>query len=422
MNDILVAGAGIGGLTTALALHEAGLKVRVFEAAAEVRPLGVGINLLPHSVRVLTALGLGDRLAERAIPTAELIFATKRGEQVWQEARGLAAGYRWPQYSIHRGRLQMLLLEAVLERLGPERVTTGAALADWTDDGAQVHARFMDRQGGGTVVEASGAALIGADGIHSAVRRRDRPDEGPPIFSGRMMWRGMVEGAPFLTGRSMVQAGWADQKFVCYPVCPDAAARGRSLINWIAERRIEGPAPVKDDWNRPGDKADFADRFARWNFGWLDVPGLIAATPECWVFPMVDRDPLTAWTRGRVTLLGDAAHPMYPIGSNGASQAILDAECLVGELAAHGDDVPAALSAYDAARRPATSAIVLGNRAQGPDQVLQLVEDRAPDGFADLESVVPLAERAALAERYKRLAGFDPAILNARGDRLAFMR
>ncbi|WP_264185431.1 flavin-dependent oxidoreductase [Roseicella aerolata] len=402
----IIIGGGIGGLTTALALHAAGIGAEVFESAAEVRPLGVGINLQPHAVRELTELGLGERLAETGIATRELVYANRFGQVIWREDRGLAAGYRWPQYSIHRGRLQTLLWRAAQERLGAGRVQAGKRLVAFAQDAAGVTARFAD---GST---AQGDLLIAADGIHSVVRRHFAPDEGPPKWNGAILWRATSEAPPYLTGASMVQAGSHDQKFVCYPIA--ALPDGRRLTNWIAEIRFE-PDHVwnREDWNRPGRLEDVLPAFERWNFGWFDVPDLMRRAEALYEFPMVDRDPLPRWTEGRVTLLGDAAHPMYPIGSNGASQAILDARRLAWHLAMQPRREDG-LAAYEAERRPATAAIVAANRGLGPDLVLELVHQRAPDGFTDLHSVISRQELEETASNYKKLAGFDPELLNRR--------
>jgi 5-methylphenazine-1-carboxylate 1-monooxygenase len=404
---VLIIGGGIGGLTTALALHQAGIEAEVFEAAAEVRPLGVGINLQPHAVRELTELGLADRLAATGVATREFVYANRFGQEIWAEPRGLAAGYRWPQYSIHRGRLQLLLWEAARERIGAARLHAGRRLTSFEQDASGVTARFAD---GGS---ARGDALVAADGIHSAVRAAFVPEEGPPKWNGCLLWRATSLAAPFRTGASMVQAGHRDRKFVCYPIGAPGAD-GRQEINWIAEQRYPTDhAWQREDWNRRADPASFLPLFADWSFGWLDVPVLIRAADSVYEFPMVDRDPLPSWTRGRVTLLGDAAHPMYPIGSNGASQAILDARWLALQLATQ-PGVEAALASYEALRRPATASVVEANRGDGPDRVMDIVHQRAPEGFARLEDVVGRAELEATVMGYKRVAGMDPATLNAR--------
>lgn len=403
--DVLIAGGGIGGLAAALALHAAGIGARVFEAAREVKPLGVGINLQPHAVRELAELGLLDALLATGVATREFVYANRHGQEIWAEPRGLAAGYDWPQVSIHRGRLQMLLWNAARERLGAERVQAGRRVAGFEQDEAGVTLRLADGEA------ARGDLLVAADGIHSAIRAGFFPDEGPPRWNGCVLWRAVSQGAPFRTGASMVQAGHRDLKFVTYPI--GVTESGEAEINWIAERRFDADhAWPREDWNRAGRVEDVLPHFAAWRFPWLDIPGLIARAPAMWEFPMVDRDPLPRWTHGRVTLLGDAAHPMVPIGSNGASQAILDGRWLARCLAAHA--VPEALAAYEAARRPATAAVVAANRADGPDRVMDLAEERAPAGFTDREAVLPRAEIAALLEGYKRLAGMWPEALNAR--------
>jgi 2-polyprenyl-6-methoxyphenol hydroxylase-like FAD-dependent oxidoreductase len=415
--DVAIVGGGIGGLATALALHAQGIDCTVFEAVEQVRPLGVGINLLPHSVRVLSGLGLQPTLAAAAVETAELAYFNKHGQPIWSEPRGLAGGYAYPQFSIHRGRLQMILFEAASARLPAGAIRTAHALTGFEDGGGLVTLRFADRTGAPRA-PVRARAVIAADGIHSTVRRAFFPDEGPARFSGRMLWRATTRARPFLSGRSMIQAGHQDQKFVCYPIQQVPDADGRVTINWIAELRVpEGTTPAREDWNKRVDASVFREPFARWTFDWLDVPALVDGAEAIYEFPMVDRDPLPRWTHGRVTLLGDAAHPMYPIGSNGASQGILDAEAMAEAMASSGfparsTDPAAALARYEDARREATGRIVLSNRGNGPDQVMQIAEERAPGGFAHVHDVIPRAELEAISARYKQLAGFSHAQVN----------
>lgn len=412
---VLIAGGGIAGLTAALSLHQIGVDCRVFETVSSPQPLGVGINLLPHAVRELTELGLLDAVADTAIPTQELAYYNKHGQRIWSEARGRDAGYNWPQFSVHRGALQSILLDAVRARQGADRVVTGHHLAGWEETGTGVRAHFIDRRTGVRLDDAEGDLLIGADGIHSVMRRTLYPLEGPPIWNGAILWRGTTRGRPFLTGRSMIMAGHEFQKFVAYPISRRVEAAGEAEINWIAERKFRPDhAWRREDWNRAGDVADFLPAFAGWRFDWLDVPAVIQAADRCFEYPMVDRDPLDRWTFGRVTLIGDAAHPMYPIGSNGASQGILDARVLAREIRRAGPTAEA-LVAYENERRPATAKIVLANRANGPEQVMQMVEQRAPDGFVRIEDVLTAAELEGTAAGYKRIAGFDKDALNARG-------
>lgn len=400
---VLIAGAGPGGLCLALLLQQRGIPVQVYEAVPEVRPLGVGINLLPHAVRILDDLGLTPELAELGIPTAELHYYNKHGQLIWGEPRGRAAGYAYPQYSIHRGQLQRLLFETVQARLGVDNLHLGLALAGWREEYGGITAQLRSRAG--VADEVRGCCLVAADGIHSAARRVLFPNEGPPRFSGRILWRAVAEAAPFLSGRTMIMAGHQAQKFVCYPISRSHERRGTALLNWVAELMLPDGVPPPPDWNRRVPKERFLADFAAWNFDWLDVPALIERAEAIFEYPMVDRDPLPRWSHGRVTLLGDAAHPMYPIGSNGASQAILDAACLAEQFTSQ-PDVETALASYDAIRRPATAQILLMNRANGPEQVMQLAEERAPEGFDDIHTIIPRQELEAIAARYKQAAGF----------------
>ena len=408
----MIVGGGIGGLVTALKLHRAGISVKVFESVETIKALGVGINLLPHSVRVLTELGLAEELEQTGLPTAELMYVNKFGQKIWQEDRGINAGYKWPQYSIHRGRLQMLMLKAVKDQLGKEAVLTGHHLTSFENEGDGVAAHFENKKTGESLGTYRADIMIAADGIHSVVRKFFYPNEGLPKYSGRILWRGITEATPYLTGRSMIMAGYQDQKFVAYPICPDTAAQGSSLVNWIAELNVD-TMPDRADWNKEIDKEKFAPAFKNWDFGWLNVPKIIEEAEAVYEFPMVDRDPLPQWTFGRITLLGDAAHPMYPIGSNGASQAILDADAL-GQVIAEQQDAETTLKAYEALRREATANIVLTNRQNGPEVVMQIVEDRAPNGFANLDDIISYSELEEIANRYKKIAGFDRESLNAK--------
>ena len=411
---VLIAGAGIAGLTTALSLHAVGIEARLVDAASTLRPLGVGINLLPHAVRELTELGLGPQLAAAGIATAEQAHFDAGGRLIWAEPRGRALGYAWPQYSIHRGELQMMLLAAVRERLGEKAVQTGATVTGFTDRDGGVEVLVSGRSNG-PVVPHQADVLIGADGLYSAVRAQLHPAEPPPRWSGVMMWRGTAVGSPFLSGATLAIAGSTSSvKFVAYPIA--AREHGQVLVNWVAEVMIGGAEPPsRPDWNREGRLAEALPHFAGWTFDWLDVPALIARSPEILEYPMVDRDPLPAWGRGRVTLAGDAAHPVYPIGSNGGSQAIIDARVLARELAAVSPaDAPRALAAYEAERLPAVNAIVLATRAMPVDQVLDIVHARAPHGFDRIEDVLTAAELTALRDGYRSTSLPDVAALNQR--------
>jgi 5-methylphenazine-1-carboxylate 1-monooxygenase len=406
MDDILIIGAGVGGLTLGLALHAAGIPCRIFESAAEIRAIGVGINLLPHATKELAALGLEADLAKLAIATADATFFNRFGQLIYQEPLGRAAGYEHPQFSIHRGDLQLALLDAFRTRAGDDRLSTGQHCVgvDQDDTGVSVH--FTDGPGGANRSTVRGRVAIACDGINSAVRKQLFPDEGEPRYSGVNMWRGVTRWKPILSGASMVRAGWLSHgKMVIYPIRHAAAADGLQLINWVAE--IETPVYRKRDWNRPGSIDDFIGAFADWHFNWLDVPAFIRAADSVLEFPMVDQDPLPRWSFGRITLLGDAAHPMVPRGSNGAGQAILDARALTSALLEHSDAV-AALAAYEEQRLEATTRIVLTNRTNPPDAILREVFQRTHDKpFRVIEDVISRDELVALSEGYKRIAGYS---------------
>ncbi len=410
---VIVAGAGIGGLTTALSLHAAGIDALVIEAAVTLRPLGVGINLMPHAVRELTELGLGDELAATGIPTAGHVHFDRHGNRIWGFASGLSVGYRWPQYSIHRGELQMILLDAVRARLGADAVRVGTVFSEFTESPSGVRVHVRDRRSG-TVSALPADVLVGADGLYSGVRSQLHPGEPPPCWSGIMMWRGVVEGAPFLTGRTVAVAGAnAALKFVAYPISRQAELRGRALVNWVAEVKVPGGSATAADWNRHGRVEDVLPWFEDWRFGWLDVPGLITGAPQILEYPMVDRDPLPFWGTQRVTLLGDAAHPMYPVGANGGSQAIVDARVLAWSLARAANPAEG-LAAYEAARLQTVNAIVLANRDMPADRLLHLVSVRAPDGFGRIEDVLSAEELATFDRAYRSTTLPDVAALNSR--------
>jgi len=404
-HEVLIVGGGIAGLATALSLHAEGIDVAVRESVPEIQPLGVGINLLPHAIRELDALGVLDELESVGIASTTLAYFSARGQLIWEESRGRAAGYQWPQLSLHRGTLQMVLHDTAVERLGADRVVPGRHLTaiDHHDSGATAH--FECRDGSGDTESVDAAIVVAADGIHSTVRQQRFPHEGMPLWNGALLWRGAVEYDPILDGRTMVWAGHPDQKFVAYPIRD--LDNGKQLVNFIAEYRTDDRELLeREDWNRAGNLDDFAPRFDDWVFDWLDIPQLLRAAPGTFLFPMVDRDPLDYWTEGRVTLIGDAAHPMYPIGSNGASQGILDARVLAGCIRSHRDDPDHALSIYEAHRRPATSAIVLANRGLGPEMPMRLVHERAPEGFDHIDDVISPEEILEVTDGYRRTAGF----------------
>jgi 5-methylphenazine-1-carboxylate 1-monooxygenase len=401
----VIAGAGIGGLTTALFLHRAGIEVEIFERVNEVRELGVGINMLPHAVGLLAELGLMHKLDEAGIRTRELIYANRFGQVVWRELRGVEAGHDVPQFSIHRGRLLGVIRRAAVEQIGATVIHAGCRVIGFDQDqhGAVVYARQDD----GKPVIAGGDLLVGADGIHSAVRAALYPKEGPPIWNGVMLWRGATSWPTWRDGRTMAIAGGNVAKFVFYPIGPDDL--GMRLTNWAVMAKtdkVKARAFSIGDWSRPGDLGQVLlfvqDRF---RLGFVDPVEIIRKTGAFYEYPNCDREPLPRWSFGRVTLLGDAAHPMYPVGSNGASQAILDAACLSAHLAA-APTVEAALRAYDAERRPVTARIVRSNRDGGPEGVIDLVEARAPEGFEHVDDVASYEERKRVVRGYASLAGF----------------
>lgn len=410
---VVVIGGGISGLTMGLSLHQAGIPVRVYEAAREVTPLGVGINLQPNAIRELVELGLGDQLARAGIATQELQFFNKFGQLIWRETRGLAAGFKWPQYSIHRGQLQMILLTALRERIGSDNVRTGHQLESFQQRNDRVIASFRDRQSE-AIVEADDAdILIGADGIHSTVRRQFYPSEGEPTFAQQILWRAAVEAEPFLGGRTMIVAGHYHQRVVVYPIGPSMTKPGRLMINWIAQMSVPDDAPPREDWNRRVTKEKFFSAYRNWHFPWLDVAGMIEQTEDIFEFPLVDRHPVERWSFGRVTLIGDAAHPMQPTGSQAGSQAIVDARMLTAALLATSDSVEA-LRRYDTERRPVMSEVTLRNRRFGPEAAMQLAEERAPHGFSHIEDVISREEFETISQSFRTVAGLDPATLNSR--------
>jgi 5-methylphenazine-1-carboxylate 1-monooxygenase len=400
-HDVLVVGAGIGGLTLALQLHQAGIPCQLIEAAPALEPLGVGINILPHAARELHRLALGSALDGVGIRTRESVFYNRFGQLIYVEPLGEAGGYGWPQYSVHRGDLQTLLAEAVRDRLGTEAIAMSQRLAGFEQDERSVTAIVADDSG---LRRIRTGVLVGCDGVHSAVRAQLYPGEDALRYSGYTMWRGITTWPQFLTGASMVRAGWlATGKMVIYPIRNDVDGNGSQLVNWVAE--LETPKRAVRDWTRAGSLEDVIAPFEEWEFDWLDVPALMRNAEQILVYPMVDQEPLDRWSFGRVTLLGDAAHPMVPRGSNGAGQAILDTRALADCLHEQNDPV-AALSAYDAQRREATGEVVRMNRTNPPDAILREVYERTGDRpFTRIEDVISVADMEAMLNRYRSVAG-----------------
>ncbi|WP_374302864.1 flavin-dependent oxidoreductase [Ferrovibrio sp.] len=397
---IVIAGAGIGGLTAALCLQRKGFDVQILEQVCEIRPLGVGINVMPHAAGVLHRLGLGPALDDIAIRTRCIEYRTRFGHLIQSDPRSVEYGFEYPQYSVHRGELQFLLLDAVRQRIGGDAVIAGKGVAGFRQHAGGVTVTCDD----GTACDA--ALLIGADGFHSRLRRQLHPDEGPAHYEGTMMWRGANLQARLGDGRTMFIAGDHDVKFVCYPISGRADREGRSLVNWVAEVRRDQPRAAETaDWTAEGGR-DFIAAFAGFLMPDIDVMKLLRETAHITQYPMIDRDPLPFWTKGRVTLLGDAAHPMYPIGANGASQAIMDAEALADALERHSATT-AGLAAYEDVRRPVTSRVVLTNRQSGPEKVLDIAAARVKGPQDRIEDLITPEELEAVAAGYRDIAGFQ---------------
>lgn len=410
---VLIAGGGIGGLAMALTLHQIGVKFTVFESARELAPLGVGINLQPNAVRELYDLGIGpDDLDTIGVPSREWALVGLNGNDIYSEPRGLLAGYSWPQYSAHRGRLHMLLYNKLVERAGPGCVKLGHRVTGYehaSDGTVSAQIRLAD----GHTAQETGTLLVGADGIHSQIRAQMHPDQPPINWGGAIMWRGTTKAKPIRTGSSFVGLGTHRHRLVFYPISPVDPETGLATINWIAERTVEtGGDWTNSGWFRPTAVEEFIDHFADWRYDWLDVPDLLSRADIAYENPMIDRDPVDTWQDGPVILMGDAAHAMYPTGSNGASQAIVDARVLGAAMLEKGI-TPAALAAYNEKLCGPISQVILRNRSAGPFGLLNIVDERCGGVFEDIEDVIPSHERSAFMAKYKSAAGFAVEQLNA---------
>ena len=407
---VIVAGGGIAGMTMALTCHQLELPVIVHESVKTIEPLGVGINLQPNAVRELFELGLETDLAEIGIQAKEWALVGKNGNDVWSEPRGLDAGYRWPQYSVHRGHLQMMLYRQVLKRLGPKAVISDSRLKSYNNDNDHVLAQFVDSDAKEQKVE--GSILVGADGLHSSVRAQMHPNDGPPKWGGAVMWRGTTQAKPIRTGASFVLLGKLEQRFVCYPISQPDPITGKAIINWIAALTYDtSKAWGPSDWNTQVPVEKFINHFSDWSYEWLDVPQLIREASAVYEYPMVDRDPLTTWVDGRCVLVGDAAHVMYPVGSNGASQAIVDTRVLGSAFVKHGLDQTALLH-YESLNLKEMNELVIRNRGAGPIGILGIVEERCGGVFDKIEDVIPRSEIEQYMSNYKAAAGFAIETLN----------
>ncbi|WP_426959490.1 flavin-dependent oxidoreductase [Muricoccus radiodurans] len=394
--DVAIIGGGIAGMALACNLHDRGIGCRVYEAVPEVRELGVGITLLPHGMRELAALGLQDRLLRLGIENETSAFFNRFGQKIYAEPRGRHAGYETPEVGIHRGRLHAALHEAARARIGADRIHLGHRLAGIEQEESGVTLRFA----GGHTARADVA--IACDGVNSAVRRHFYPGE-EVVFTGINTWRGVTRRAPILGGRTYMRIGTLRMgKIVIYPIADEPD--GEQLINWTTE--IQSDTTARNDWNKPGRLEDFLPIYADWRFDWLDVPQLLRDAETIFEYPMVDKDPVDRWTFGRVTFAGDAAHPMYPRGSNGSAQALIDVRVLA-DLLAKEPDAQVALRAYEAARAGPTAAVVRTNRSNPPDSLIARVEELTRDQpFDDLDAIITQDELRAISDRYKQVAGF----------------
>ncbi len=395
----------------ALTCHQIGVPVKVYESVRELQPLGVGINLQPNAVRELFDLGLADELPKIGIAATEWALVGKNGNDIWTEPRGLLAGYKWPQFSVHRGQLQMMLYQAVIDRLGADAVETGCRVLGYENRHDRVTVE-IERRGVGHE-EIEGSVLLAGDGLHSAVRQQMHPDQPDPQWGGAILWRGTALGPPIRSGAAFTVVGSLNQRFIHYPISHPDPETGLHLQNWIAELTFD-PRPELNEssWNKEVDAEVFLPAFEDWNFDWLDIPAMVRSAERIWEFPMVDRDPVEHWVEGQVALMGDAAHVMYPVGSNGASQAIVDSRVLGAKMLSHGVNANALL-AYEADLIEAMSALVLRNRGAGPLAILGVVDERCGGVFDDIDDVIPRSEVEEFMANYKSAAGFAVETLNS---------
>ena len=405
---VLVAGGGIAGLSLALTCHEIGVDVQVFDAVRELKPLGVGINLQPNAVKELYQLGLESDLREIGIEAEEWALFFYGAHEIWTESRGTLAGYNWPQFSVHRGAFQMRLLAHVQDRLGAQAVVPDARLTHYEHSGNGVTAHFARHDGSAFSVD--GAMLVGADGIHSQVRAQMHPQQPPVNWNGAIMWRGVSRAKPPRTKNSFVMVGGLSQRFICYPVEP-LDATGATLLNWIAELRPQGVEVDQSDWNQAASADAFMPEFMDWDFGWLNVPEIVSGALGIWEYPMVDRDPLNTWLDGCVGLVGDAAHAMFPHGSGGASQGIVDTRVLGACVQEHGVN-QAALQAYESRSLASVNQLVMRNRGEGPLGVLFDIEANIAAGQEITQAIDREAVAGFMAD-YKEAAGTARDRLNA---------
>ncbi len=402
--NIAIVGGGIAGLALALGLKRKGISCEVYESVPEIKELGVGITLLPHGMRELAALGVQDKLEAAGIENLESVFFNRYGQYIYSEPRGRHAGYAVPEVGIHRGKLHRILFDETVAQIGAEHIHTGHRCVgvDQDETGATVH--FVDPSTGTARPSVRADVVVACDGINSAIRKQFYPDE-KMAFSGINTWRGVTKHKPILTGKSYMRVGSIETgKMVIYPIVDNIDADGNQLINWMAE--IQRDAAVMNDWNQSGKASDFLDIFKDWKFDWLDVPALISNAEQILEYPMVDKDPVSQWTFGRITFMGDAAHPMYPRGSNGSAQALIDARTLADELS-KASDPQVALKSYENLRLAPTSKIVLTNRATPPDFIIMKADELSGGKpFEKIDDLISQEELRAISEHYKQVAGF----------------
>jgi 2-polyprenyl-6-methoxyphenol hydroxylase-like FAD-dependent oxidoreductase len=401
--NIAIVGGGIAGLSFALGLHHRGIDCDVFESVSEVKEIGVGITLLPHGMRELAELGLQDALEAAGIENLESVFYTQHGQYVYKEARGRHAGYALPEIGIHRGKLHRVLFEAAIKRLGSDKVHTGMRCSGFVQNSDGVQLDFLNTHTN-TIVSLEAQIAVACDGVNSVIRKQMHPDDAL-CFAGINTWRGVTVHPPILTGKSYLRIGTVEVgKMVIYPIIDNVDGKGNQLVNWVAE--LQKPNAVMNDWNRPGDPAVCAEIFKNWTFDFLNVPELILKADKVFEYPMVDKNALPFWTQGRVTLMGDAAHPMYPRGSNGSAQALIDARTLANQLSQHADPKEA-LKSYEALRLAPTAKVVETNRNVPPDFIIMKAEELSGGKpFRHIDDLISQDELRQISDNYKSVAGF----------------
>ena len=401
--NIAIVGGGIAGLSFALGLHKRGIDCDVFEAVSDIKEIGVGITLLPHAMRELAELGLQDALEAAGIENLESVFYTQHGQYVYKEARGRHAGYSLPEIGIHRGKLHRILFDAAVSRLGADKVHTGmrCIAVSQDDDGVQIEFSNAHTQ---TSIKVQAQIAVACDGVNSVIRTQMHPKDAL-CFAGINTWRGVTVHPPILSGKSYLRIGTVEVgKMVIYPIIDNVDGKGNQLINWVAE--LQKPNAAMNDWNRPGDPAVCAKIFKDWTFDFLNVPELILKADKVFEYPMVDKNALPFWTQGRVTLMGDAAHPMYPRGSNGSAQALIDARTLADQLTQHTDPKEA-LKAYEVLRLAPTAKVVETNRNVPPDFIIMKAQELSGGKpFRHIDDLITQDELRQISDHYKTVAGF----------------